>query len=102
MIRLELREMKHAILTHLGKYQDEISRQVEAEMDALIKDLDWGLVVKKAVDDTMRPAISEAIEDAIKSTVQDIVHKALFEDDVMRSLEADALKRIRALAKITT
>ena len=59
IIRLEMQQMKHTIITALTSHQLQINQYVDVTLQRAIDEFDYDSVVKQSVD--------EAITDAIKS-----------------------------------
>ena len=57
LIRLEIDNMKHSVLTYLDNYHTNIEKLVEEELERAVKDLDMSIIV--------RQALSRAVSDSV-------------------------------------
>jgi formaldehyde-activating enzyme involved in methanogenesis len=59
IIKLELQNMKQAMMVTLGEHQAQISEYVEKSLDSTIADFDYDKVVAEVVNDCIKAAIQE-------------------------------------------
>ncbi len=59
IIKLEIQEMKHQVLHHLGNFHREVSEQVEAQIEEAIKGFQFEQHVHKYVQDALEKSVKE-------------------------------------------
>jgi len=86
LIRLEIEEMKHAILHHFNLYQKDVSDTVKKEIEKSIKEFDFVNAVKKATEEILQSEIEayfkygegfKMIQESIKETLNKVFNKRL-------------------------
>ncbi len=78
VIRLEVANLKHAIMHHMGIAGSDLSEAIGEKVDKAVADYPWDETVKKVVDESIRSALSryftygegyKAIEGAIDAAL---------------------------------
>ena len=74
-IKLEIQEMRHAIMHHFDAYQQEVSKEVNRMIAGAIKNYDFEAEVEKAVHSILTASIKESFaygegRKAVKASVE--------------------------------
>ena len=81
IIRLEVENLKHAIVTHMGCIGSELGDRIAAEVDKAVEQYPWESTVKKVVEQSIYKALErhftygrgfKAIEGAIEAALSDV------------------------------
>ena len=53
VFRFELKGMRHTLLTHLGKYNDDLERMVDESAKKVIEEFDFDSVIRKGMEEAL-------------------------------------------------
>lgn len=59
IIKLQIEEMKHTLITHFNQYQERLSEQVNGMIESAIENYDFEAEVTKAVHDNLNELIKQ-------------------------------------------
>lgn len=86
VIRLELQQMKQAMLVALAQYNSEIETIVAEKLEQAIREFDYEGQVRRIADDVLQLVIKQSIEsyfrygagrDAINAVIEEMFNKVL-------------------------
>lgn len=94
LVRIEIDQMRHAIIHAMTRHFDDQKSSIEAQLEQIVKEFDFGAVIKAEADKALREQIAASVKNA--------VYRAFTREELTKPLEDLAVSHLKGMLENLT